>query len=231
MGTVSLWTRPPALHLCAGPKKIHPATHQTSAPRPCRWAATAEKPQFSRHAKRACQQPCPSTDSDPTSTTSRDIDHQSLHTKAHATTCPDHQELQLWELGCLLHDCTRELDWHNKDIDNLVHVQQLESLWRTRGICICATTGMSTTWPKHSTSCNCGISTVSHNSARICWTCTTHIDHLVNVLQENLSGFVNRTMGICLCATTGNNRRPTMDCNCGDSTVSAVLSKNQASVD
>ena len=28
--------------------------------------------------QRACQQPCPSTDSDPTSTTSRDIDHQSL---------------------------------------------------------------------------------------------------------------------------------------------------------
>ena len=68
---------------------------------------------------------------------------------------------------------TRKLDRHKKDIDHLVNVQQLESLWRTRGNCNCATTGMSTTCPKHSTSCNCGISTDSHNSARICWTCTT----------------------------------------------------------
>ena len=43
MGAVSLWTRPPALYLCTGPPvplyralKIHPATHQKSAPRPCR---------------------------------------------------------------------------------------------------------------------------------------------------------------------------------------------------
>ena len=39
------------------------------------------------------------------------------------------------------------------------------------------------------TSCNCGISTVSHDCARTCWTCTKSIDHLVNVLQlENLDG-------------------------------------------
>ena len=45
------------------------------------------------------------------------------------------------------------------------------------------------------------------------------INHLVDVLPENLYGLLSRTMGICLCAMKGNNRRPTMDCNCGDSTV------------
>ena len=28
MGAVSLWTRPPALHLCAGPQKLPPSAHQ-----------------------------------------------------------------------------------------------------------------------------------------------------------------------------------------------------------
>ena len=45
----------------------------------CNWGETTVFPT----RQRACQQPCPSTDSDPTSTTSRDIDHQSLHTKGH----------------------------------------------------------------------------------------------------------------------------------------------------
>ena len=65
----------------------------------------------------------------------------------HATTGPEVNELQLWELGCLLHD-------------------------RTRGIC---------------------------------WTCTTNIDHLVNVLQqENLNGILNsKTIGSGLCTMTG----------------------------
>ena len=37
-----------------------------------------------------------------------------------------------------------------------------------------------------------------------CLTCTTNIDHLVNVLQlENLYGFPDRNKGNCLCATTG----------------------------
>ena len=45
------------------------------------------------------------------------------------------------------------------------------------------------------------------------------INHLVDVLQDNLYGFLNKTMGICLCATKGIKRRPTMDCNCEDSTV------------
>ena len=55
---------------------------------------------------------------------------------------------------------------------------------------------------QNQTSCNCGISTVSHDCARTCWTCTTDVDHLINVLQlENLYG--NQTKGICICATTG----------------------------
>ena len=28
MGAVSLWTRPPALYLCTGPKKVAPSTHR-----------------------------------------------------------------------------------------------------------------------------------------------------------------------------------------------------------
>ena len=71
--------------------------------------------------------------------------HLSLHTRACKRPCRELQRLQLWELGCLLHACTRELDRHNKDIDHLVNVQQLENLWRTMGICLCATTEMSTT--------------------------------------------------------------------------------------
>ena len=78
---------------------------------------------------------------DRTSTTASVVAHN-----GHATTGPEFNELQLWELGCLLHDKTQ----------------------------------------------------------RICWTCTTNINHLVSVLQlENLDGLLNRTMGICLCAMTG----------------------------
>ena len=53
---------------------------------------------------------------------------------------------------------------HNRDVDHLIYVLQLENLCglleETMGICICATTGMSTTLSKNSTSCNCGTSTV-----------------------------------------------------------------------
>ena len=55
-------------------------------------------------------------------------------------------------------------------------------------------------------SCNCGISTVSsQNAPRACRTCTTNIDRIANVLQqENLRGLLNsETMGTCLCAPTG----------------------------
>ena len=52
----------------------------------------------------------------------------------------------MWELGCLLHTCTRKLDRHNRDNDHLVSVLQLEKIYgflnRTMGICLCATTGM-----------------------------------------------------------------------------------------
>ena len=45
-------------------------------------------------------------------------------------------------------------------------------------------------------------------------TCTTDVDHLVNVLQlEKLNDH-----GICLCTMTEMSTT-TMDCNCGDSTV------------
>ena len=35
----------------------------------------------------------------------------------------------MWELGCLLHACTRKLDRHNRDIDHLVSVLQLENFY------------------------------------------------------------------------------------------------------
>ena len=52
-------------------------------------------------------------------------------------------ELHLWELGCLLHVCTRELAGpRNRDVDHLINVLQLENLCglldKTMGICICA---------------------------------------------------------------------------------------------
>ena len=57
------------------------------------------------------------------------------------------KRVQLWELGCPLHVCTRERDLHNS-IDHLVSVLQLENFYgflnRTMGICLCNTTEMST---------------------------------------------------------------------------------------
>ena len=56
----------------------------------------------------------------------------------------------MWELGCLLHTCTRKLDRHNRDNDHLVSVLQLENFYgflnRTMENCLCNTTEMSTTW-------------------------------------------------------------------------------------
>ena len=43
--------------------------------------------------------------------------------------CPELQRLQVWELGCLLHACTRELDRHNKDVTKL----SMYSNWRISG--------------------------------------------------------------------------------------------------
>ena len=57
----------------------------------------------------------------------------------HATTSLEFNELQLWELGCLLHVCTREL--------HVLHVENLCGK-RTKGNSICATTGVSTTLSK-----------------------------------------------------------------------------------
>ena len=56
---------------------------------------------------------------------------------------------------------------------------------------------------QNSTRCNCGSSAVSSTSAvENCRTCTTNVDHLINVLQKE-SHCGNRTKGICICATTG----------------------------
>ena len=42
MGAVSLWTRPPALHLCAGPQKIYPTSQLSrSTAATCRCGTTA----------------------------------------------------------------------------------------------------------------------------------------------------------------------------------------------
>ena len=63
--------------------------------------------------------------------------------------------------------------YHN--VDHLINVQQLETLWviGPRESASAPRQGRQRPCPKNSTSCNCGISTVSHNSVRTCWTCTT----------------------------------------------------------
>ena len=57
-----------------------------------------------------------------TSTTIDELDHHGTcrcTQRACQRLCPELQRLQVWELGCLLHARTRELDRHNKDITTL----------------------------------------------------------------------------------------------------------------
>ena len=162
-----------------------------------KWRKTEKTPLHRRHKTRLLKAECLSLLRAGMSTNSGDHvhphDHRDVTTLLNCATgtcgsqracqrpCPELHRLQLWEFGCLLHTCTQELDRHNKVIDHLVNVQQLENLWRTRGICICATTGMSTTWSKNSTTCNCGISTVSSQ------------------LQTNLLDLHNKHRSPCQC--------------------------------
>ena len=85
----------------------------------------------------------------------------------HAPTCPEFNELSALEN---YRTCTT-------NVDHLINVLQMENHYgkRTKGICICATTGMTTTLSKHGCDeLHCGNSTVSHRQQRrICWTCTT----------------------------------------------------------
>ena len=60
------------------------------------------------------------------------------------------QSAQLWELDCGLHECTKHCTICKPNINHLVNVLQLKNLYvflerGTIGICICATTEMSTT--------------------------------------------------------------------------------------
>ena len=77
--------------------------------------------------------------------TSSTIRHLSLHNDGHVQRqCPC-KTAQLWEIGCLLHVCTRKLqDLHDPRRPPCQCTATGESLWETQGICICATTGMST---------------------------------------------------------------------------------------
>ena len=75
-GCTELW-------LCTGPKKNPPRNSSNLGTKTLSMSCNCGETTVFPTRQRACQQPCPSTDSDPTSTTSRDIDHQSLHTKGH----------------------------------------------------------------------------------------------------------------------------------------------------
>ena len=77
------------------------------------------------------------------------------------------------------------------NVDHLTNVLQLENLWviGPGESASAPRQGCQRPGPKNSMSCNCGISTVSHNCARTCRTCTKEVDHLIIVLQlESLYG-------------------------------------------
>ena len=90
--------------------------------------------------------------------------------------------LQLWERGCLLHVCTRELAGPAQPTS------------------ICTTTGMSTTWSKNSTSCNCGTSTVfcSSKPKRTCRRNNGHVTTLAKNCNCGIPGLHCLDQNPCL---------------------------------
>ena len=118
-----------------------------------------------------------------------DLRHLSLHNDGHVQRqCPS-KTAQLWENVCLLHVCTRKLqDLHDPRRPPCQCTATGESLWETKGICICATTGMTTS------------STVLTQTARRnCTTCKQgHRQPYPHSTGETL--WSDRTVGICLCA-------------------------------
>ena len=78
---------------------------------------------------------------------------------------------QLWELDCLLHEYTENCTTCKPNIDHLINVLQLKNLYvflkrGTIGICICATTEMSTTLKHELCAPRCTITGLSRTGPR-----------------------------------------------------------------
>ena len=129
MAAVSLWTRPPALHLCAGPQKIYP-TSQLSRPTAatCRCGTTATST-----TRRNCT--CDTTK------TCR-AQQRACQRRDRNCNCGSHSYLHARTTTKSLHD------QHNRDIDHQMYSNRRNS-WV--GNCLCVMTGMTTTMMN----CNC----------------------------------------------------------------------------
>ena len=141
--------------------------------------------------------------------------HTCRCTQRACNNCPKYDELQLWELGCLS-TCALQNCWTcTNEVDHLINVLQLENLYgkRTKGICICATTEVSTTLSKEFDELQLWDLDCLLTARPI-----TNVDHLVNELQlwnphghkdhGNQPLHHNRELSTNL-----------MKCNCGTSTV------------
>ena len=124
-----------------------------------------------------------------------------------------------------LHVCTRGIccACTTRASNTLVNVLQLEKRdgnW-TKGICICATTGCRLPGPKHEyDELHCGISTVSHNCARPAGPAQKHRSPCqCTATGEELWSAEQQDHGNGPSAPRQEIRRPSRNCNCGDSTV------------
>ena len=158
MGGVSLWTRPPAPAPVVQGPKTHPIRLITT---------TMSCPMSAR--QRACQQPCPGPPGNDDFLNSGNCEISTVSTtKAPGNTNvlnESNGEVSTVSSTTAPGTCKPAKQGHN--VDHLINVLQLEShkVKRTMRICICATTGMTT-------SCTVG-SRLSSNrqQRRNCTTC------------------------------------------------------------
>ena len=95
----------------------------------------------------------------------RRLDHAAVVAQRRSWQQQSMQSAQLWELDCLLHECTENCTTCQPNIDHLVNVLQRKNLYvflkrGTIGICLCATTGMST-------ACKPELCTTLHNNGHV----------------------------------------------------------------
>ena len=116
------------------------------------------------------------------------------------------QSAQLWELGCLIHECTEELhDLQTQHRSPCQCTATEESLCfflnRTIGVCICATTEMSTTL---NTNCapRCTITGMSRTGPRTAPEETRRSAHSLHCGYPSLRNLGHRIAGNCHCMIT-----------------------------
>ena len=169
MGAVSLWTRLPTLYLCTGRQKSTP--HPSCQDRQLELVAAATQ-----------RRPTTSMKCATSSSTASVVAHNGQVNDLVQRIQRDAN------VGARLSPPrvhSRTAGPTQKNVDHLINLLQLEKRDgnRTKGICICATTGMSTTGSKHENDkLHCG-SRLSPTTAHDQLDLHKNIDHLVNVLQ------------------------------------------------